>query len=130
MASGIERLAGLNILVVEDQAVVAMEIQSILKALGCKIVGPAATLEDALALILSKHIDGALMDVNLQKKHVVRAVEELARRRVPFILVTSYPELDRDVPILRNAPRVNKPFTREQLTSAMLSAFDRPTYPD
>ena len=51
MSSGTNTLSGLRILVVEDELLVAMMIEDMLQTLGCDVVGPAATLEDALAAV-------------------------------------------------------------------------------
>jgi len=54
-----------KVLVVEDEAVIAMEIEMRLGKMGYEIVGPAATGERALALAEASRPDLALMDINL-----------------------------------------------------------------
>lgn len=59
-------LADLRILVVEDEMLIALEIEERLQRLGCEIVGPVGRLERALELARSTALDGALLDVNVK----------------------------------------------------------------
>ena len=59
-------LADLRILVVEDEVLIALEIEERLKGLGCEIVGPVGRLDRALELARSTALDGALLDVNVK----------------------------------------------------------------
>ncbi|MBN8528788.1 MAG: response regulator, partial [Caulobacterales bacterium] len=86
-------LAGKRILVVEDESLVAMLIETILEDLGCTPVGPVASVEDGLALAKGKTvIDAALLDVNVGGRQVFPVAEALAERGVPFIFSTGYGE--------------------------------------
>jgi CheY-like chemotaxis protein len=123
MATGHAALAGLHILVVEDVTVVAMQIEEMLRELGCEIVGPVPDLDAALAAVQRDRLDGALLDINLKGQAATPVAAELAARGVPFILVTGYPRLAGDAPVMRLAPRVAKPFTRDQLAQAMMESF-------
>lgn len=84
-----ERLAGLRILVVEDEPLVAMLIEDLLLELGCKVVGPAGTVAQALALADTR-LDGALLDVNLGVEQSYPVADKLAADGVPFAFVTGY----------------------------------------
>ena len=57
--------AAKRILIVEDEPLVAMDVQAMLQDAGMEIVGPAATSEAALGLVGSDQIDAALLDANL-----------------------------------------------------------------
>jgi CheY-like chemotaxis protein len=118
-----EGLAGLRVLVAEDEVLILMEIEEMLRELGCEIVGPAATVEAAVAAVRGHHLDGALLDLNLHGESVLPAAEELASRSVPFLLVTGYPSRAGDAQALRDAPRLKKPFSLQSLTDAMTAAF-------
>lgn len=123
MERRLENLAGLRILVAEDETLVLMEIEDMLQELGCEIVGPVSTVDAAVAAIGSDRLDGALLDLNLHGKTILPAAEELVRRAVPFLLVTGYSGRDGDVPALRDAPRLNKPFSLQGLGGAMQKVF-------
>jgi DNA-binding NarL/FixJ family response regulator len=105
--SDIAVLRGLNVLLVEDEPLVAMALIDELEQAGITVVGPAASLEGALALVAESRIDAAILDVELQRKLVFPAADLLAERGVPFILTTGHdaealPERYADVP---NCPK-------------------------
>jgi DNA-binding LytR/AlgR family response regulator len=116
-------LAGLRILVVEDEFLPAVLIEEILRELRCDFLGPVSNLDAALAVIQRGGFDAALLDMNLKGRAVTPAAAELAARKVPFILVTGYPGVASDGPVMSSAPRIVKPFTLEQLAEAMQKAF-------
>jgi CheY-like chemotaxis protein len=87
-------LAGLRLLVVEDEALVAMLIEDLLRDLGCTVVGPVGSVARALALLRREAIDGALLDVNLGKERSYPVADALAARGVPFVFLTGYAEID------------------------------------
>lgn len=82
--------AGKHILVVEDEYFLADETRQKLEQLGATVVGPAANVEDALELIASSKIDGAILDVHLGDEFVFPVAEELERADVPFVFATGY----------------------------------------
>jgi CheY-like chemotaxis protein len=117
-------LSGLRILVVEDEAIIAMHIEDMLQDLKCEPVGPASTIERALDIIRSDdRLDGVLLDMNLRGITVLPIAEELLRKGVAFVLVTGYARRDDEAPALRNAPRLSKPFTMVTLSEALADAF-------
>ena len=80
-----------RILVVEDEFILCEELRSKLGDARAIVVGPAATILDALALVRSgQHIDGAFLDVNLGGEPVFPVADLLAERRVPFVFTTGY----------------------------------------
>ena len=110
-----EHLKGLRLLVVEDEALVAMLIEDILLDLDCIVIGPVGTVAQALALLRQEEIDGALLDVNLGGGERSYAVADaLAARNVPFVFVTGYGEAGIDG---RYAPAtvLQKPFDPRSL---------------
>src|SRR5258708_14074426 len=83
-------LHGKRILLIEDEPLVAMDVESTLTAAGCKGVGQAATLERAKQLIEEADCDAALVDVNLAGQPVDELTTLLTRRNRPFSFVTGY----------------------------------------
>lgn len=118
-----EKLQGLRILVAEDETLVLIEIEDMLRELECEIVGPVSTVGAAVAAIRQHDIDGALLDMNLRGKHIAPAAEQLLAREVPFLLVTGYARRAGDEPALKDAPRLQKPFSLHSLGVAMSDAF-------
>ena len=105
-------LTGKRVLLVEDEALVAMLVEDMLADEGCEVAATASRLGDALALAAdtSLLIDIAILDVNLAGEPVFAVAEALARRGVPFAFATGYgagglPES------WRNRPTLQKPFT-------------------
>ena len=117
-------LAGARVLVVEDEPLVALEIETELTDAGAVVIGPAATLEAAARLIEAEAVDAALLDANLAGRPVDTLAAALAARGVPFAFASGYgpsglPEEFRDRPLL------GKPFGSEALVTlvgALLAA--------
>jgi DNA-binding response OmpR family regulator len=122
-----DALAGLRILVVEDEMLVAMLIEEMLQELRCDVIGPVSTVEDAIAAVRTQRLDGALLDMNLHGKSSSLAADELLDRAVPLLLVPGFVASDRDIAALKTAPRLKKPFDIDDLTDRMLEVFvDQP----
>jgi CheY-like chemotaxis protein len=115
-------LEGLRVLVVEDEMMIAMMLEDLLDGFGCRIVGPAADITKALALIAAEAIDGAMLDVNLAGRAVDPVADELARLGIPFIFVTGYGR--RELQENHNSrPTLAKPFRRLELQRIMTATF-------
>jgi CheY-like chemotaxis protein len=117
-----ERLNGLRLLVVEDEALVAMLLEDALQGLGCAVVGPAGNVARALALLEHEEVDLGLLDVNLgggERSYPV--AEALAERGIPFVFVAGYgaSEVDRRFA----APVLQKPFDECQLVQAIAAGL-------
>jgi CheY-like chemotaxis protein len=103
-------LSGRRILVVEDEFYIADDVANFLKVLGSQVIGPAADLPDACALLEScHHIDLAVLDINLQGDLVYSLVPLLQARGIPVIFATGY---DQTIlpPEYETIPRLEKPF--------------------
>jgi CheY-like chemotaxis protein len=81
-------LSGRRILVVEDEMLILMMIESMLADLGCECITSAATVVQALALIQGQVFDAALLDVNLNGDNSRPVADALAARGVPFLFST------------------------------------------
>lgn len=92
MARSGDRLQGLRVLVVEDEALVSFQMEDILEELGCVLAGAAARLDEALELVRQVHgaIDAAILDVNLAGQEAYPIAEALERAGVPFGFATGY----------------------------------------
>lgn len=103
------------ILVVEDEPLLAIEIQDILTTAGFDVVGPIGNVKDALAAI-SGSVDAAVLDVNLGRETSERVAEELARRDVRFLAISGYASHQRPTS-LASAPFLAKPFRAAELVA-------------
>jgi CheY-like chemotaxis protein len=115
-------LAGLHILVVEDEVMVAMMLEDMVQDLGCR-VDLAPTIGKALDSLRKNVPDGVLLDMNIHGQKPVAIAEELVRLSVPFLLVTGYGAGVNDPPVIMAAPRLQKPFTEDDLARRMTEAF-------
>ncbi|WP_119462450.1 response regulator [Rhodospirillaceae bacterium SYSU D60014] len=107
-------LTGRRVLIVEDQAILAFEVQALLQQLGCEVIGPVGTLEQALDAARTEQLDGAILDVNLDGEPAYLVADILLARQVPVLFATGYgieslPDRFLDCPILE------KPFIFEDL---------------
>lgn len=103
-----------RVLIVEDEALVAMELARVLTAAGAQVVGPAGSIEEALELLDRKPIDRAVLDINLGGRLVTPVAQALAARAIPFIYLTGYQE-----PGVSDGVVVRKPASAELLLGAL-----------
>lgn len=83
-------LAGLRVLVVEDEMTISLLIEDILDDEGCVVVGPFHRVTNALASAQTDAIDLAVLDVNVAGERVFPVAETLAARSIPFLLLSGY----------------------------------------
>jgi CheY-like chemotaxis protein len=107
--------SGARILVVEDEVLALMMLESLLADSGYTVVGPAGTVMKALTLIEAEPIDGALLDVNLGGELVYPVADALAARSVPFAFVTGYGIIGIDAGRYAGVPVVQKPYDDDAL---------------
>jgi CheY-like chemotaxis protein len=117
-------LAGLKVLVVEDEALVSMLLEDMLSDLGCEIVGPIMRLPEALQLARDRAhaIDIAVLDVNLAGERSFAVAEALEARGCFFVLSTGYDDAGIDERWLAR-PMLRKPFLSHELEQALYEAL-------
>ena len=121
--SDADGLKSRRFLVVEDDYLIAADLAAFLEAQGIEVVGPAASVNEALALLESDsdRLDGAVLDVNLQDDRVYPVADVLRSLGVPFVFTTGYdacaiPKSYADV------PRCEKPVDEHQLMRVLREA--------
>jgi hypothetical protein len=77
-------------MVVEDEALIAFEIESALEALGREVVGPVSALETALQLARESMLDAAVLEVTVRGGKIYPVAEHLVARHIPFVLASGY----------------------------------------
>jgi two-component SAPR family response regulator len=108
-------LDGRCVLVVEDEFLLAMELEALLEQRGCRVLGPVATIDRALAVLDHHRPEAAVLDVNLKGKRATPIAAALRDRGVPFVLVTGYGDGQLNEPELKGQPRLEKPLNRQKL---------------
>ncbi len=119
--------AGLNgrrVLIVEDESLVAMLLETILEDMGCVPVGPASTVQEGLGHGRRRvqPLDAALLDVNVAGQKVFPVADTLRARGVPFVFSTGYGEggLPDE---WRGQATIQKPFTEAAIRYALMEAM-------
>lgn len=118
-------LAGVRVLVVEDQFVVALDLQILLYRLGCEVVGPVASVAEALVILRRERPDAALLDLHLRDGNVLPVAERLGALGVPYLLVTGR-DFGPFTDVLKDAPALRKPAEEAQLRREIARLVRRP----
>lgn len=77
-----------RVLIVEDEAIIAIDIADQLEGAGFEIVGPAASVAKALALLEEEGCDIAVLDFNLRDETAEKVARELRARGTPFLFLS------------------------------------------
>jgi PAS domain S-box-containing protein len=108
-------VGGCRILIVEDEPLVALQLQSDLESDGHQVVGPGASLAQGLALAAKADMDIALLDVSLGADISAPIADQLIARYIPFAFATGYAD-DTLLPAhLRGIPRLAKPYVMDDV---------------
>ena len=119
-----QALHGVRVLVVEDEALVAMLLEDMLGDLGCTVAATASTVAEAAEHARDAAIDVAVLDVNLGSQSSAPVAEALAARGLPFVFATGYGESG--VPEgHRGRPTLQKPFGMNDVATALARAVGR-----
>jgi DNA-binding NtrC family response regulator len=113
------RLSGLRVMVVEDEALIAMALEDMLEQLGCQIVEMVGRVSAAREAVDDLTLDCAILDVNVAGEMIYPLAEQLTERGVPFLLVTGYARSNLE-PSLRSRPVLQKPFHLTMLNDALV----------
>lgn len=107
-----------RILIVEDEMLVAMNIEDMLLELGHEMAGLASRLEPALALAREGAFDLAMLDVNLAGQQSFPVADVLAERGIPFLFATGY-GVKGIAERYRERPVLQKPFRAADISDAL-----------
>ena len=121
----VKLLCGRNILIVEDEILVAGELADDIEEMGGQVAGPAYTVSDALELVVKGGFDAAILDINLNGRDVFPVSDELLRRGIPFIFHTGTLKGPVAIKLYDNVPVVSKPTLTPELLKALETVFTR-----
>lgn len=112
-------LTGRRVLVVEDESMIALQIEQALDEAGCTIVGPAARVLDALDLLETTEVDAALLDINVAGEPSFPVADMLMSRGVPFAFCTGYAGTSVLPSRYTGVALIAKPFTPANIIEAV-----------
>jgi CheY-like chemotaxis protein len=115
-------LAGLRVLIIEDESLVTMLIEDTLADIGCVVVDRASRLAEATEKASTLSVDIVILDVNLNGQRTTSVAEVLSKREIPFLFATGYgatgiPEE------FRAAVLLHKPFRHADMVRALQEAL-------
>lgn len=115
---------GAAILVAEDEALIAMDIQTLLENAGYRVVGLANTPNAALTLFNQTQPDLALLDINLGGKDIFGTASALSAQGTKVVFLTGHSS--KKLPeTLRHHPMVGKPYQPEKLLEVIAAELSR-----
>jgi CheY-like chemotaxis protein len=131
--SEIEQQTRSRVMIIEDEPIIAMDIETIVRDLGHDVTGVAVTRDEAVALAMEDRPGLVLADIQLaDDSSGIDAVKDiLAEFQVPVIFITAFPERlltgERPEPTFL----ITKPFQRSTVKAAISQAlfFDETTVP-
>ena len=122
---GVSITADLRILLVEDEAIIAMTAEDMLADIGCTVVGTATTLAEALRMAEGDGFDLALLDVNLAGEDSGPVADRLKALGRPFLFTTGYGSAGMNTTHV-DVPVVMKPYQISQLEEGIGAALTPP----
>lgn len=109
-----------SVLVVEDEMMIALDIQMMLEDNGYTVLGPAGSVESALRLLDDLRPDVAVLDGNLRGRSVVPVAQRLQGLRIPFVLSSAYDTFTFEgSEVLAGVENVQKPVSENRLIAAL-----------
>ena len=116
-------LDGLKVLLVEDEFLIAVDAEDLLRELGASEVSTANTFEEAEARVKAGGFDVAVLDVNLNGKMSFPIGRLLRERSLPFVFASGYTLESRAIPGLENEIYITKPYQLEQFRDRLGQAI-------
>jgi len=108
-------IAGKDVLVVEDESLIVMMVEDLLRDLKTGSVQVASTVQEALDLLDTRKFDAAILDIKLKREFSSAVAERLRERQIPFLVATGYAEYQGEV----GGRVLTKPYTSAQLAEAL-----------
>jgi DNA-binding response OmpR family regulator len=111
-------LEDMNILIVEDEALIALDLSMILEERGAAVAGPCGTIEEACAAV-SEALDAAILDVDLHGRLVFPIADRLRENGTPFVFHTGRYDLETLRKRYGDVPVLSKPAGDESIVDAL-----------
>jgi CheY-like chemotaxis protein len=108
-----------DVLIVEDDAIIALDFEDTILGFGVKTVRTAASVAKALELIADRAPDFALLDVGLVHERSFAVAERLDALKIPFVFVTGYGSAGAFPATFAHTPTLPKPCSTEELQALL-----------
>ena len=105
-----------DVLIVEDDLIIALDLEETILRLGVQASRTATTVAEALELIAMRKPDFALLDIGLRDETSLAIADRLDALGVPFAFLTGYGARAVPLPRFSDRPRIEKPFSGAALT--------------
>jgi PAS domain S-box-containing protein len=109
-----------NVLLAEDESIVALMVEEILSDLGLRVIGPFGSVSEAMRASRETSLDAAVLDINLGNQSVYPVADLLLEKRVPVAFISGYGAESLD-PRYAHLPLVQKPIDRKVLVDLFSS---------
>jgi DNA-binding response OmpR family regulator len=115
-------LSGKSILLVEDEFLLALQLEELLQSHGGAVRGPYRKLDDAMNAAQREVFDFAILDINLSGTMVYPLADQLLARGIPFLFLTGYSQANMPEQF-HGVTRLNKPCDPAQLIATLRARF-------
>ncbi len=122
-------LAGRRILLAEDEALIALQLETFLGDLGCDVISPVANVDEVLEIVERGGFDGALLDINLRGRQIFEILPKLQALGVRLIITSGYNDVTLFPAPFRAVTRIAKPFDERELQKICERVFLAPATP-
>ena len=119
-------LSSQNILIVEDEFLIALDLSEIVLEAGASVAGPAISVNEALEILESTPITAAILDINLGNTLSVDVAKKLHKDRIPFVYHTGQTDILESIEWPK-APIVSKPATPTKLIATITGLVQKAT---
>jgi ActR/RegA family two-component response regulator len=117
--------SGISVLIVEDEAILALDLACAVEDLDGKVIGPVATVADAFSLLATEPVAAAVLDANLLDGDVTSLALALIHRAVPFVVHTGTGLPDELAAVHPHLPVVTKPASANIVLANLFDQIDK-----
>jgi len=118
-ARGESTLAGKRVLIVEDDALLLLDLEEVLRQAGAQSVRSCCTIEQALRCSEAERFDAAIIDVRIGSDSIAPIARQLVARGTPFVFYTGQPRNDRIMAECLNCQIVSKPAQSDVIVNTL-----------
>jgi DNA-binding response OmpR family regulator len=112
-------LAGTRVLVVEDDALLLLDLEEVLRQAGVQSVYTCCTIEEALRCSETERFDAAIIDVRIGSDSIAPIARQLVARGTPFVFYTGQPRNDRIMAECLNCQILSKPAQSDVIVNTL-----------